>query len=90
MTADRDLKNCRGSCQGVRSRQMMAEAWHGMVGAMLRRADGAWSTTLHGPKRADEGAKGLAKGAKRLAKGAKGLGQGGHSASLLCFTNFFK
>ena len=61
----------------------MGEAWYGMAGAMLRRADGAWSATLHGPKGADQGAKGLA-------KGAKGLGQGGHLASLLCFTNFFK
>ena len=59
---------------------MMAEAWHGMAGAMVRWADGASSARLHGPKGGAQGAQGLAKGA----------GPRGHSASLLCFTNFFK
>ena len=49
---------------------IMSEAWHGRAkascGAMVRWADGAWSARLHGPKGADQGAKGLAKEAKQL------------------------
>ena len=58
-------------------------AWHGMAGAMVRWADGAWLARLHGPKGGDQGA-------KELAKGAKGLGQGGIQLPRFVLPNFSK
>ena len=48
---------------------MMAEAWHGMAGVMVRWVDGASSAKVHGPKGGAQGAQGLAKGAKELGQG---------------------
>ena len=57
---------------------MQLEAWPLCDGQME-----AWSARLHGLKRASQG--GIGAGQR-----GKGIGPVGHSASLVCFSNFFE